>query len=255
MKTSYLYLLYQTTRASYLAEEKNSLLGVLWHLLHPLAMTAVLYVVFSNVSVFERIENYPLFILAGLIPYNFFSHATTRAGTALLRGRNLVLNTTVPPELLVIQSVCIEAITFVVEVILLALLVALFGGVGLRWSAVSYLPVALALMLLVMGASLLVAGLVVFLTDLTYVWRVAMRMLFFLTPIFYSVDMLEHPLAARLIGLNPVAQIAELGRRALLAGEWIPLPTLGSVILGPSLLFLLGWLCFARLRRAIPEYI
>src|SRR5215472_13644765 len=71
-----LNLLYQTTRAAFLAQEKHSALGMLWHLLNPLLTTVVLYAVFSNIMRANQVAHYPLFILAGLIQFNFFAHAT-----------------------------------------------------------------------------------------------------------------------------------------------------------------------------------
>ena len=92
----FVYMLYQTTRATYLAQEKNSSLGLIWHLLNPLLMTAVLFLVFRRVQFLQGIEHYPLFILVGLIHYNFFINATARAATNFLGSRSLILNTTVP---------------------------------------------------------------------------------------------------------------------------------------------------------------
>ena len=69
-------MLYQATRASYLAQEKNSALGLVWHLLNPLLMTAVLFLVFKRVEFLQGIEHYQLFILVGLIHYNFFINST-----------------------------------------------------------------------------------------------------------------------------------------------------------------------------------
>ena len=76
----FVYMLYQTTRATYLAQEKNSSLGLIWHLLNPLLMTAVLFLVFRRVQFLQGIEHYPLFILVGLIHYNFFINAKFTSG-------------------------------------------------------------------------------------------------------------------------------------------------------------------------------
>lgn len=248
----WLNLLYQTTRTAYLAEEKNSLLGIVWHLLQPLAMTAVLFVVFSNFSMFGEVDRYPLFILAGLVPFNFFSSATMRASSALVRGRGFILNTTMPRPILALQAVCIDAINYVVELVLLLGLIAIAGG-GLNWSAISYAPVALALFFMVMGVGLLLSVLVVFLRDLTHIWRVVMRMLFFATPIFYSLDMIDIPIAVNIIRLNPLAWITEMGRTALLYGDWVRLGDSGPLLIGSVLLFGLAWVVFKRLERDVPE--
>jgi ABC-type polysaccharide/polyol phosphate export permease len=61
------YMLYQTTRATYLAQEKNSSLGMIWHLLNPLLMTAVLFLVFSRVQFLQGIEHYSMLIEVMLV--------------------------------------------------------------------------------------------------------------------------------------------------------------------------------------------
>jgi len=247
-----LNLLYQMTRTAYLSEEKDSVLGILWHLLRPLAMTAVLWVVFSNFSIFGRVERYPLFILAGLVPFNFFSTGTARAGSALVQGRGFILDTTIPREILVLQAVCVGAVDFTVELALLMILVAVAGG-GLHWSAISYVPLAVALLFLVSGVGLLLSVFTVFLRDLAHLWRVFLRMLFFATPIFYSLDMIDIPLASTIIRSNPLTWVTEMGRDALLHGEWVPAGSVLALLAGSLLVLGAGWWAFRSLEHAVPE--
>ena len=251
---AFLNLLYQTTRCSFLAQEKNSALGMLWHLLNPLAMSAVIYVVFSNIPRFGEIKHFPLYILTGLIHFNFFTHATTHAAEGMLNSRSLVLNTTVPLEILVLRSVCIDGLTYLVELVLIALLVVLLGG-GLTLNLVYYIFVLLGMCLLTIGAAFVIASLVVFLTDLTYIWGVFTRMLFFLTPIFYSAEMVEHAWGARLIQLNPLTQMVELGRKCLLNGESLAPAEIGWALIGPLVVLAIGWNVFKFTRSRIPDCI
>ena len=252
---SFVNLLYQTTRCSFLAQEKNSALGMLWHLLNPLAMSLVIYVVFSNVALFSSgIDHYPLYILAGLIHFNFFTHATTRAAEGMCNSRGIVLNATVPLEILVLRSVCLEGLTYLVELALLAVLAVFLGG-GLTLNLLYYPIVMLGMFLLTTGAALLLAGVVVFLTDLTYIWGVLTRMLFFLTPIFYSAEMVGDRMGGLLIGSNPLAQMVILGRKCLLYGEPLALSEIGWAFVGPVVVFLLGWKLFQLTKSRIPDYI
>ena len=253
-RDAFLNLLYQTTRCSFLAQEKNSALGMLWHLLNPLAMSAVIYVVFSHIDQFRGIEHFPLYILTGLIHFNFFTHATTHAAEGMLNSRSLVLNTTVPLEILVLRSVCIDGLTYLVELALIALLVVLVGG-GLTLNLVYYVFVLLGMFLLTVGAAFAIASLVVFLTDLTYIWGVFTRMLFFLTPIFYSADMVDNWLGSKLIQLNPLTQMVDLGRKCLLNGESLAPGEIGWALIGPLVVLVFGWKVFQLTRSRIPDCI
>jgi ABC-type polysaccharide/polyol phosphate export permease len=249
-----LNLLYQTTRCAFLAQEKNSALGVIWHLLNPLAMTLVLYGVFSQVRLLNSIPDFGLFILVGVIHFNFFANTTTHTAQGIINSRNLILNSTVPLEILVLRSVCLEGATFLIELVLVGLFVAGFGP-GLSWSAVQYVFVLAGLALLTFGASLLIASAVVFLTDLTYVWSIVTRMLFFLTPVFYPPDMMSHPLAAKVMVFNPLAQLVTLARASLIEGRWVDAGTVAASFAGPFGLTLVGWLVFRRTKPYVPDHI
>jgi ABC-type polysaccharide/polyol phosphate export permease len=144
--------------------------------------------------------------------------------------------------------------TFLIELVLVGLFVAGFGP-GLSWSAVQYVFVLAGLALLTFGASLLIASAVVFLTDLTYVWSIVTRMLFFLTPVFYPPDMMSHPLAAKVMVFNPLAQLVTLARASLIEGRWVDAGTVAASFAGPFGLTLVGWLVFRRTKPYVPDHI
>ena len=245
--------LYQTTRCALLVHEKNSVLGVLWHLLSPLGLTLVLFVVFSNVGGFADIPDYGLYILTGIIQFQFFANATTRAANAMLGSRGLILNSKIPLEIVVLKSVLVEALTYVVEVVLVVLAVGFFSANGLQATVMYFLPVLVGLFALTLGVSLALSALVVFLSDLTYIWSLFTRMLFFLTPIFYKVEQVDHPIASKVIAWNPLGGLTIAGRDALLYGT---VPQGLWILVGLSfLVFLLGWFVFTRLRPAVPDYV
>jgi lipopolysaccharide transport system permease protein len=95
----------------------------------------------------------------------------------------------------------------------------------------------------------------VFLSDLTYVWGIVTRLLFFLTPIFYAPDMMHHPVAAQVMALNPLAQLVTLARASLLEGRWVDMPTIAAAFVGPIALTLVGWLIFQRTKLYVPDHI
>lgn len=252
--TGRLFLLWQMTRAAFLAEEKNSVLGLLWHLLNPLAMTAVLYLTFSNIGKPIAIERYPLFILVGVIHFNFFANATSRAAEGMLRSRALVLNTTVPLELLVLRHICIEGLTLATELALVCLLIAITGG-ALGAAALGYLLVIAGLFMLTFGTGLLLATMAVFVTDVTYVWNMTTRMLFFLTPIFYSPDGIVRTPARIFMALNPLAGAITMARDSLLYARASPFWATVEVVAGPLAVLVVGWKAFQRFKGRIPDYI
>lgn len=248
------YLLWQMTRAAFLAEEKNSVLGLLWHFLNPLAMTTVLYVTISSIGRPGAIDQYPLFILVGIIHFNFFANATSRAAEGMSKSRSLVLNTTVPLEMLVLRQVCIEGLTLAIELVLVCLLISIAGG-GLGAAALGYGVVIVGLFMLTFGTSLLLSTVVVFITDVTYVWNMATRMLFFLTPIFYATEGINSAPLRIVTALNPLAGAITMARETLLYGRAAALWHTVAVVVAPLAVLVLGWEVFQRFKGRIPDYI
>jgi lipopolysaccharide transport system permease protein len=250
----FLYMLYQTTRATYLAQEKNSALGLVWHLLNPLLMTAVLFLVFRNVGFLRDIEHYQLYILVGLIHYNFFINSTTRSATNFLNSRSLILNTVVPLELLVLRQTCIEGLTLVIEV-MLVLLLGVFMGVDLSATLLLYPLAFVGVLALSLGASLFLCGLVVFLSDLSYIWGLFCRVLFFLTPVFFAAEVAGEGLPRYMLEINPLTGLLSLAREALLYGGHVSLAAAGLALLGPALVLAFGVVVFRATRDRVPDYI
>jgi lipopolysaccharide transport system permease protein len=250
----FIYVLYQTTRASFLAQEKNSSLGLIWHLLNPILMTAVLFGVFSNVERLRAIEHYQLFILIGLIHYNFFMNSTSRSSAYFQQSRSLILNTTVPLELLVLRQTCVGGLTLFIEV-MLVLVLGVFMGANLGPMLLLYPLVFAGVLALSLGASLILCGLVVFLSDLNYVWGLFCRMLFFVTPVFFSPDVVGTGLARAVIEINPLTQLIDLARETLLYGGAIDLARVGLALLGPFTVLVLGVAIFRAVKPRIPDYI
>ena len=250
----FVYVLYQTTRATFLAQEKNSTLGLIWHLLNPILMTAVLFMVFRHVERLRQIEHYELFILIGLIHYNFFINATTRSAQNFLRSRSLILNTTVPLELLVLRQTCIEALALIIE-ILLVLVLGIFMGANLGAALLIYPLVFAGTLALALGTSLVLCALVVFLSDLNYVWGLFCRLLFFITPVFFAPGIVGDGLARLVLELNPLTALIALARESLLYGGPVDLTHAVLPLLGPITVLIVGWMLFKAIRPRIPDYI
>ena len=250
----FIYLLYQTTRASFLAQEKNSSLGLIWHLLNPILMTVVLFTVFRNVERLREIEHYQLFIWIGLIHYNFFINSTTRSSSFFLSSRSLILNTTVPLELLVFRQICVEGLTLFIEV-LLVLVLGIFMGANFGSALLVYPLVFTGILALSLGASLFLSCLVVFLSDLNYVWGLFCRMLFFITPVFFSPEVVGEGVARTVIEMNPLTGLVSLAREALLYGGPVDLTQAGLALLGPFVVLILGAMLFNAVKPRIPDYI
>lgn len=153
-----------------------------------------------------------------------------------------------------LRQICVEGLTLVVEV-LLVLVLGMFMGANFNTALLVYPVVLAGILALSIGASLFLCGLAVFLSDLTYVWGLFGRLLFFVTPILYSEEIVGQGLARTMIGLNPLSRLIALAREALLYGGPIDPTQVFLALLGPLLILTLGWTLFATVKPRIPDYI
>jgi ABC-2 type transport system permease protein len=231
----------------------TSALGYVWSILDPLVMAAIYWFVFTQV--FDRSvgeQPYIVFLLTALLPWMWFNGAVSDSTRAFLREAKLVRSTKIPRTIWVNRLVLSKGIEFLASIPVLAVF-AIFSGAQLHWQVV-FFPLAVLLQaILVMGVGLIVAPMVVFFRDLERATKLALRFLFYASPIIYGVvDLPEglHFWAA----FNPLAGVFSLYRAAFFPDQldWATVG-IGS---GMCLLFLvLGVLVFRRTERAVLKEI
>jgi ABC-2 type transport system permease protein len=191
----------------------TSALGYVWSILDPLVMAGIYFFVFQ--VVFRRSvgdDPYIVFLLSGLLPWMWFTGAVSDSTRAFLREAKLVRSTKIPRTIWVLRLVASKGIEFALSLPVLALF-AVVGGAQLHWQVV-FFPVAMALQaVLVAGVGLLVAPLVVFFRDLERATKLALRFLFYASPIIYGTRDLPESLHL-LAAFNPLSGIFGLYRSA-----------------------------------------
>ena len=184
-------LIYNLVVRELKARYKNSALGFLWSLLNPLGMMLVFTVVFTVMMPNNQISKYPIFLLCGLLPWDYFNAGVMGGISSVVGNSNLVKKVFFPREVLPIASVLANLVNF-----LLALLV-LFGVLIVFRARVSPWLWLLPLVILIetgfiMGVVLILSTLNVFYRDTMMVMDVVMRAWFFLTPVIYPIEILPH---------------------------------------------------------------
>jgi lipopolysaccharide transport system permease protein len=200
---------------------RGSLLGIAWTLLNPLAELLVLLFVFS--SVFRvNIPNFGAYLFTGLLVYGWFQTSLNFATGAIVGNRELVRRPGVPSVILPIVTVASNLVHFVLSLpILFGLL--MISGVHIT-SAVLALPILIAIQFVfIAGLAYPVATIHVWFRDTQHVLRVALQLLFYLTPIFYEASSVPARLQPA-YRLNPMAHMVDAYRAVLLRGEF-PEPT------------------------------
>ncbi|MDI6720560.1 MAG: ABC transporter permease [Methanomicrobiales archaeon] len=229
---------------------KNSILGYFWSLLEPLLMLVVLYVVFSNLMRIQ-VEYYQLFLLLGIILWNFLARATSLGLSAIVGRPSLVQKIYFPRDILVI-SICITALLMsIFESVVFALFMVVFQVPPSP--TLVYVPlILLILFVFALGISLAIAALNVYYRDVQFIWAVVLQAGFFATPILYPVTIFPEGLR-ELFLLNPMAHIVIEARNTII---YATAPSPGSLLYAgiASLAALaIGYLIFARYEPGFAE--
>jgi lipopolysaccharide transport system permease protein len=201
--------------------------GFVWWILEPLASLAVYYVVFGLVLIRE-IPDYVTFLFVGLVPWRWLNTSLMSGSTSILSAKGVMRQVYLPKLLFPIVAFLTNTFKFGI-VFLLVILFVTIQGFPVTGSNLALPLVLLAQAALIVGVSLLVASLTPFLPDLRIVIENLVRLWFFLSGIFYTVDHFP-PKARQLFELNPMLHVIEAYRDILMEGHAPDLAGLGSAV-------------------------
>jgi ABC-2 type transport system permease protein len=249
----YRHSLWLLTRRDLRVRYSTSALGYVWSILDPLVMAGIYWFVFTQV--FQRpvgAEPYIVFLLSALLPWMWFNGAVSDSTRAFLREAKLIRSTKIPRTIWVNRLVLSKGIEFVASIPVLALF-AVIAGAAVNIDLVLF-PLAVVLqVVLTVGVTLIVAPLVVFFRDLERAVKLALRFLFYASPIIYGT----HDLPESLQGwaaFNPLSGIFSLYRAGFFPDQldWYQV---GVGALMSAALLVIGVLVFQRSERSVLKEI
>jgi len=229
---------------------KRSRLGVAWTLANPVVQLVVFTVVLGRVLV-VGVPHYPLFLCCGLLCWNAFSESLTMAAGSIANAPNVLYQPGFRPVMLPVVVVATGVIHFVLSLSILAVLLAYYR-VALGWPVLA-LPLLLVVQsLLTLALALPLAALTVSFDDTRHLVSVALRFLFFLTPILYATDSFPRALHV-LYAANPLTHLIRAYRAIFLDGVWPDWVALAGVTAGSLIALLLGFRFFESRRFRFIE--
>lgn len=214
-------LLKELTKTDFKLRYQGSVLGYLWALLRPLMMFAILYIVFAKLlKIGGDIPHYPVYLLTGTTLWSFFTECTSQGIQAIVIRGDLLRKISFPKYIVVVSSTLTAVINLLINLVVI-IIFALINGVSPSWSWLVVPIFIVELYCLSLGIAFLLGAINVKYRDITSIWDVLVQALFYAVPIIYPITMVasSSALAAKVILLNPIAQVIQDVRYYLITTE------------------------------------
>ncbi len=223
----YRFLLMEIVRKNIKLQYRNSVLGIFWTFLQPLLTTLVLVLVFGGIfgKSNEGVVCYPIYLLCGRLLYEFYTQSTKRAMRSIRNSASVIKKVYVPKYMYPLANVVSNFATFLISMSVLVVMILyymLFTDVELHITSYVFLaPIPLIILLVLStGVGLILAALNVFFKDVEYLYEVFCMLIFYATPIFYTVDALGANKFVQMgLMANPLYAIVSMFRSCVLFGE------------------------------------
>lgn len=229
---------------------RNSVLGFFWTVLEPLLLLGVLYIVFTNIFK-TQIDHYGLYLLLGIIMWNTFTRGSEISLNSIISKSPIVTQIYFPREILAISSTLTAFMMMCFEFIVFGIFMVVFGFIPP--STIILLPLVLALeFLLVLGLSFPLSVLNVRYRDMQFIWKVVLQVGFFVTPVFYKIDILPESIRKVLV-FSPLVQIFNMAHDVAIFGT---IPSASSIqisIITTLAIFLVGYGIFRKVQKRTIE--
>ncbi|MGH7237080.1 MAG: ABC transporter permease [Candidatus Saccharimonadales bacterium] len=211
-------LLRELVRTDFKLRYQNSVLGYLWSLLRPLLLFLILYLVFAKfLKVGNAVPHYPVYLLFGIVLWNYFTEVTSGAVGAIVGKGDLLRKINFPKYVIILAGTFSALINLFLNFIIIAIFM-IFGHVGITWQVLWLIPLLLEMFVFSIGIAFLLSALFVKFRDVSYIWEVLLQAAFYATPILYPLTRVPHRFAKFLI-LNPMAQIIQDARYVLVTHQ------------------------------------
>ena len=263
-----LILLRELVRTDFKLRYQGSVLGMMWSVLKPLMLFAIMYIVFVRFLKFgANIPHFAVSLLLAQTLWGFFQETASQGMMAIVGRGDLLRKIKFPKYIVVVSSSVSAFINLAISLVIVALFM-LINGVPLRWTMLIFPIVVVELYVFSLGVAFILSSMYVKFRDICHIWDVFMQMWFYVTPIIYPISMIANAgtpammTIAKVIMLNPLAQIIQDARYTLIgktdtvwsligSGPWSLLKLIP--VLSVIAIFALGVVIFKRASKTFTE--
>ena len=214
----YIMFTFVSAKSQLKSEVANSYLNWIWWILEPLCFMMI-YAWIFGVVFNAREENFPVFIFMGITIWDFFNRMLNVSVKLVRNNKAIISKVYLPKYVLLLTKVWVNAFKMLISFGIIAGMLA-FYKVTLTWKVLMLFPIIAILMLFSFGVGTVLMHFGVFIDDLSNVVNIVLRILFYMTGIFYNVgERIPEPYGAIILKANPVAFLLDATRKVLLYGE------------------------------------
>lgn len=235
----YGFLLNQLVKRDFKRKYKRSVLGIVWSFLNPLLMMGTQYLVFSTLFGNQSIPYFPIYLLIGVVTFNFFSECTTTSMTSITGNASLIKKVYVPKYIYTLSKALSAAINFGFSLIPLFIFILAMQVWPTPCFLLFFFNICL-LFIFCLGLSMFLATIMVFFRDMRFIWGVVKLAWMYATPIFYSVERIQNETFKFAIKFNPLYHFLKVSRMLMIdhispnlrTYLWCLLSTIGMFVIG-----------------------
>lgn len=249
-------LLLELVQTNFKLKYKGSVLGFLWVLLKPFFIFLILFAIFVNIvkgTTDLTTKEYTLYLLIGMVFFNFFNEGIIFGMNSLLDKSQIILKVNFNRLIAVASSIALALINFGINLFIIAI-VAIFIGVHLTiFSALYLIAIIAAMITLILAISLYTSIILIRLRDLTHITELALQLLFYASAVFIPIEAIPEKYH-EIILLNPLAVYIQAARSAVIYGTVErPLFIAASFAIS-ALLVISGFFFFEKRVKKITEF-
>lgn len=239
----YGFLLSQLIERDFKTKYRRSVLGILWSLLNPLLIMVVQFLVFSTLFRFD-IPNYAVYLLSGIVMFNYLTEATSQAMTCIIQNASLINKVYIPKYIYPLSRVMSTGVNFLLS--LLALYIVIIAtGMTITIAHIAIIYAVICLFVFTLGLSLLLSSMMVFFRDTQFLYGIGITVWTYLTPIFYPENILPSYMLF-IMKFNPMYHFIRFIRVIILNGGFPDPKAWIYCALFAAIAFLVGWYVFKK---------
>jgi len=208
------------------ARYRRSMLGIGWSLLHPIAMTTVLCVVFHQMFKLD-LRQYAPFVLSGIATWNYLTAVTLEGCHSLLTGEKFIRSHPLPMAIYPLRTVLSVGFHFVIILALTILLAWAAHPLSNPLALLTLVPTLVLLFLFGWSMAVLFGFANIYFPDTHHLTQIAFQVLYYLTPVFYPADLMKIKLLHAIVAYNPLGNFVMLIRDPLLNARSPSMATFG----------------------------